>query len=147
MQIILKEDAGKLGKFGDIVRVKDGYARNYLIPRGIASEATPQNLKSLEHENLIREARKKKQKQSILNLADKISSISITIPMQAGEDERIFGSVTSGDIGEALSKEGIDIDRRKIELEEPLKKLGIYQVDVALDKDVSAKVKVWIVET
>jgi len=146
MQIILKEDVPKLGKFGDVVKVKDGYARNYLIPRGIASEATTQNLKALQHENRMREAKKEKQKKDLLGLVDRLETMSITIPMKAGEDEKLFGSVTAADIAEALSKEGVDIDRRKIDLDEPIRKLGIYQVPIVLDKDVSPKVKVWIVE-
>ena len=146
MRLILKEDVAKLGNFGDIVRVKDGYARNYLIPRGMAFEATPKNMKVLERENLMQEARKEKQKQGLIDLADRLKAMSITLPMQVGEDEKIFGSVTPADIAEALSKEGIEIDRRKIELEEPIRKLGIYQVPVALGKDVLSEVKVWIVE-
>jgi len=142
MQVILKEEIEKLGGVGDMVEVKRGYARNYLIPRDLAVEATPNNLKRFEHQKRIVASRLDKLKKASATLADKISEASVTLRHQVGEDEKIFGTVTNMEIAEALKAQGIEVDRRKISLAEPIKRLGEYTATVKLPGEVSAEVKV-----
>lgn len=145
MKIILRKDFEKLGKIGDVVEVKDGYARNYLIPKNIAYQATEGNMRALEEEKKQHAYRQQKEERNAQKVASKIESISVTIKAKVGEDEKLFGSVTSQSIAEALTEQGITIDKRSIELEEPLKALGIYTVPIKLHPKVTAKLKVWIV--
>lgn len=145
MKIILRKDFEKLGKIGDIIEVKDGYARNYLIPKNIAYQATEDNMRALEEEKKQQEYRARKEEINAQKVASKIESISVTIKAKVGEDEKLFGSVTSQSIAEALAEQGITIDKRNIELEEPLKSLGIYTIPIKLHPKVNAKLKVWIV--
>ncbi len=145
MKIILRKDFEKLGKIGDIIEVKDGYARNYLIPKNIAYQATEGNMRALEEEKKQQEYRARKEEINAQKVASKIESISVTIKAKVGEDEKLFGSVTSQSIAEALAEQGITIDKRNIELEEPLKSLGIYTIPIKLHPKVNAKLKVWIV--
>lgn len=145
MQVILKEDVKDLGKIGDIVEVKDGYARNYLIPRGLAIEANPKNIKALEHERRKIQEAAKKVRLSAEDLRSKISEKTIIIKAKAGEEDRLFGSVTAMDIADALKKEGIDIDKKKIIIEEPIKRLGDYVVTVKIHPEVSAQLNVQVV--
>lgn len=147
MQVILKRDIEKLGMAGDLVEVSNGYGRNYLLPRGLAIEATEKNIKAIEHEKRLIAERKKKEIINAEMLKKKISEISVTIPMQAGEEDKLFGSVTAIDIAEALAKEGISLDKRNIILEEPIKRLGIYTVDVKVHPEVKAELKVRIVKS
>lgn len=142
MQIILKEDVEKLGNIGDIVEVKRGYARNYLLPKDIAVEATAKNLNQLEHHKRVIAAKIKRIQKESETLADKIAQISVTLHHKAGEEDKLFGSVTSMEIADALKEQGIDIDKRKIVLDEPIKRLGEYEIAVKLSGGVSAKVKV-----
>lgn len=146
MQIILREDVPSLGKAGDLVKVANGYARNYLIPRMMAVEATPRNLKALEHEKLLIEHKKRRELKDSESLKEKIESISCTIGVKVGEDDKLFGSVTSMDIEEGLKREGVEIDRRKIELEEPIRTLGVYTVPIKIAPETQAKLKVWVVK-
>lgn len=146
MQIILREDVPSLGKAGDLVKVANGYARNYLIPRKMAVEATPRNLKALEHEKLLIEHKKRRELKDSESLKEKIESISCTIGVKVGEDDKLFGSVTSMDIEEGLKREGVEIDRRKIELEEPIRTLGVYTVPIKIAPETQAKLKVWVVK-
>lgn len=146
MQVILKKDVEKLGIAGNIIEVSNGYGRNFLLPNGLAVEASRKNLKTLEHEKRLIDDRKKRELKDAEALTKRISEISVTIPMQTGEEDKLFGSVTSMDISEALSKEGIQIDKRDILLEEPIKRLGIYPVNVKIHPDVTAEVKVWVVK-
>ncbi|MGB9715603.1 MAG: 50S ribosomal protein L9 [Thermodesulfovibrionales bacterium] len=146
MKVILKEDIKHLGRMGDIVNVAVGYARNYLIPKGLAVEANEKNIKSLEHEKRIIEEKAKKIRKTAQDIASRISSLTIFIKSKAGEEGKLFGSITSMDIADALKKEGIEIDKKKILLEEPLKRLGSYTVNVKLHADVSAPLNVQIVE-
>lgn len=146
MQIILREDVSSLGKAGDLVKVANGYARNYLIPRKMAVEATPRNLKALEHEKLLIEHKKRRELKDSESLKEKIESISCTIGVKVGEDDKLFGSVTSMDIEEGLKREGVEIDRRKIELEEPIRTLGVYTVPIKIAPETQAKLKVWVVK-
>ena len=146
MEIILRQNHDQLGKTGDIVKVKDGFARNYLIPKGIAYVATKESKKRLENELKLRNWHKEKEKRMAEELAKKLEKISCTIPVQVGEEDKLFGSVTSQNIAESLVSQGFEIDRRKIQLDEPIKSLGIYSVPIKLHPEVTATVKVWVVK-
>jgi len=146
MKIILKEDIKKIGKMGQIVDVADGYARNYLVPKGLAVEASTKNIRSLEHEKRIIQEKAKKLKDSAQDIASRISSMTLTIKAKAGEEEKLFGSVTTMDIAEALLNEGLDIDKKKISLEEPIKRLGSYSVQIKLHSDVSVPLNIQIIQ-
>ena len=146
MEIILKKDAPSLGKLGNVVKVADGYARNYLIPHGVGIEATPKNLKLLEKEIKIWQKRAEKQREEAQKLAQEIEQLSLSFARKAGEEDKIFGSVTSLDIEEKIKESGIQIDRKKIHLEEPIKALGIFTVPVKLHTEVTANLKVCVVK-
>lgn len=145
MQVILKDNVKDVGHIGDMVNVKDGFARNFLIPKGLAVEANPKNLKALEHEKRKIQELVKKAKSAAEDMAAKISGTSITIKAKSGEEDKLFGSVTAMDIAEALKKEGLDIDKKKIVLDEPIKRLGSYTVNVKIHQAVSAQVNVQVV--
>ena len=142
MKIIIKEDIENLGNMGDIVNVKDGYARNYLIPKNLAVEANPRNIKEFEHYRRIIQEKANTIKNSAQILADKLSSKPIFIKAKAGEKDKLFGSVTNIDIENALKVEGFEIDRKKILLEEPIKRLGEYTVSVKLHHEVKTSLTV-----
>jgi len=142
IKVILKEDVKGLGQMGSVVNVANGYGRNYLVPKNLAVEASPKNIKQFEHEKNIILKKAKLIVRSAEDLAKKISGITITIEAQSGEEDKLFGSVTSMDIAEALSKQGVEIDKRKIVLEEPIKRLGTFSVPVKIHQDVSANVTV-----
>lgn len=147
MKVILLEDVKKLGKKGDLVDVADGYARNYLFPRKLAREATEGGIKQLNQEKAALENKKRKELEQAKALAAKLSQMTVTLKVKSGEQGKLFGSVTSKDLSEALKEQhGIEVDRRKIELVEPIKSLGIYEIGVKLAPDVEAKLKVKIVE-
>lgn len=146
MNIILTEDVESLGSAGDLLKVKDGFARNYLIPGGKAMAATTQNVKMLEHQRQLVQAKLNKQKNEAQQLARRIEDVSCTVAKPVGEEDRIFGAVTAADIQDSLAHEGIVLDRKKILLEEPLKSLGIFTVPVKLHPDVTAQLKVWVVK-
>jgi large subunit ribosomal protein L9 len=145
MKVILRQDFEQLGKLGDVVEVKDGYARNYLIPRKIAYHATPSAIRILEEEKKQYARKLEKQKTGSEKLAAELEKISLTIQMKVGEDDKLFGSVTAQMIADGLQEKGITLDKRWIELEEPIKALGIYEVPVKLPGGVMAKVEVWVV--
>lgn len=145
MKVILRQDHETLGKVGDVIDVKDGYARNYLIPQRIAYPATAGSLKVLEEEKRQHEGRQKKELRLAEKLAGELEKVSITLQMKVGEDEKLFGAVTSQMIADALGEKGITVDKRIIELEEPIKALGIYTVPLKLYTNVTGKVKVWVV--
>ena len=142
MKLILKEDVENLGIIGAIVDVANGYGRNYLIPKNLAVEANPRNIKEFEHHKTSILFKARKVMTSAEDLASKISAMKITIEAQAGEEDKLFGSVTTKDIAEAISQQGIEVDKRKIHLDEPIKRLGEYEVSVKIHQDVSATVKV-----
>jgi large subunit ribosomal protein L9 len=142
MKVILKEDVKDLGVMGSIVDVANGYGRNYLIPRNLAAEANTRNIQQMEHDKGIILAKAKKIKTAADELADKVSLIKVTIEAKAGEEDKLFGSVTTKDIAEAVAEQGYDVDKRKIQLEEPIKRLGEYEVSIKLHHDVVASVKV-----
>jgi large subunit ribosomal protein L9 len=146
MEVILLEDVKNLGKGGEKVVVKDGYARNYLLPRKIALPATASGLKMLKEEERRKAVREVKLQREAEETAKTLNQISCTAEVEAGEDDRVFGAVTSGDIAELLKKQGYDIDRKKIVLDEPLRALGVYTIPVKLHTDVEARVKVWVVK-
>jgi large subunit ribosomal protein L9 len=146
MKVILIEDVKNVGSMGDIVDVKDGYARNFLFPKNLARIAVSSNLKIIEDikkKKLVAAAREKKEAEAI---KEKISAISCTIPVEAGEDDKLFGSVTSQDISRAFEVEGVMVEKRKIIMEEPIKKLGVYNIAIKLHPEVTAEVKVWVVK-
>ena len=144
-QIILTALVENLGAEGDTVTVADGYARNFLIPKGLAMPATPGNLRRVESLRKKREASLAAQLEGAKSTAQQLVKQSYTITAAAGEDGKLYGSVTSSDISEALKKEGIDVDRRKIMMEHPIHELGVYDIDVKLHSEVATKVKIWVV--
>jgi len=145
MNVILKEDVKNLGKMGDVVTVKEGYARNFLFPKGLAVEANEKNVKALEHTKRQILDRAKKIKTDAETMAAKFAGKTITITAKAGEEEKLFGSVTTADIAEALKKDGHEVDKKKIHLEEPIRRLGTYTVSVKVHQEVSADVTVQVV--
>ena len=147
MKVILIEDIPSLGKMGELVKVADGYGRNFLVPHGKAIRATAHNVKVLEHQTKQLKNKVDKIKRDAEKLARKIEAVSCTVAKPAGDEEKIFGSVTSMDIGESLKVEGIEVDRKNIILDEPIKTLGIYTVPIKLHPEVTAQLKVWVVKT
>ncbi|MGH7560594.1 MAG: 50S ribosomal protein L9 [Gemmatimonadales bacterium] len=145
MDVILREDVKSLGKAGQLVRVKPGYARNYLLPRGLAYEATEGNKKRIAAESRARETRASQDRTTAQALAAELGAVRVTIKAKAGEGDRLFGSVTAADVAEALAAAGHEIDRRKLELEHPIKQLGEHEVPIRLSADVHAVVRVTIV--
>jgi len=145
MKVILRKNYDQLGKIGDLVDVKDGYARNFLLPRQIAYIATKGNIRALEEEKQQMAKKEVKDLEAAKVVATELENVSITIPVKVGEEDKIFGSVTSQMIADALKEKSYDIDKRKIDLEEPIKALGIYSVNVKLHNDVTTVVKTWVV--
>jgi len=146
MKVVLKDDIKNVGKMGQIVDVADGYARNYLVPRGLAVEANTKNLKAVEHEKKIIQEKAKKIKNSAETLSDKVSTMTLMIKAKAGDEGKLFGAVTSMDIAELLKNEGIEIDKKKIFLDEPIKRLGSYSVNVKLHPEISTHLTIQVVE-
>ncbi len=145
MQVILREDIDKLGKIGDLVKVAPGYARNFLVPNNKAIEATPKNVHAMEHAKKMVADRMRKLKKEAAADADRIKALAITIKAKAGEEGKLFGSVTSMDIAEAMKAQGVVIDKRRIVLEEPIKRLGDHTITVKLHADVTAEFKLSVV--
>lgn len=145
MKVILRKNYDKLGKAGDIVDVKDGFARNFLFPRQVAYIATAGNIAALEEEKRQTSRKEAKALSGAQALSAELEKVSITIPVKVGEEDKIFGSVTNQMIADAIAEKGFEIDKRKIEITEPIKSLGIYNVNVKLHTDVNAVVKTWIV--
>lgn len=144
MKVILREDVPGLGDIGEIVDVKPGYGRNYLIPQGFAVVADPKNVRAIEHERKQIARRLEKLKAAAATLAEKLDDVSVTIPRKVGEQDKLFGSVNTRDIEEALHAEGLEVERRQIRLAEPIKSLGVYKVPVRLHPEVIPHVKVWV---
>jgi len=145
MKVILRKDFEALGNIGDVVDVKEGYARNFLIPRKIVYTALSGNLKALEDEKKSIARKSEKELHSAEKISAELEKVSVTIPVQVGEEDKIFGSVTTQMIADALVEKGFEIDKRKIEIDEPIKTLGIYNVNVKLHSKVSASIKAWVV--
>jgi len=145
MKVILRKNIETLGRIGDIVDVKEGYALNYLIPRKYAYAALKGNILALEEEKKQNEKVRLREISDAENLAAELNKVSISIPVQVGEEDKIFGTVTTQMIADSLKEKGFDIDKRKIELDEQIKALGIYSISVKLHQNVTATVKVWVV--
>jgi large subunit ribosomal protein L9 len=145
MKVILKEDIPNLGKAGQIVNVKDGYARNFLFPKGLALLADEKNMKLLEYQKKKIEEEAKKKRQDAQSIFERLSQVNLKISAKAGEDQKLFGSITSKDIANALEKEGFAIDKKQITVSEPIKRIGEYEVEVKLHENITAKVKVTII--
>ncbi len=146
MEVILLEDVPSLGKMGDIVKVADGYGRNFLIPKKKAVRATSKKLRALEHEKRLVQDRLEKSAKETEKLAQRLEDYSCTISKPVGESGKLFGAVTSMEIEQNLRENGFDIDRKSILLEEPIKSLGIYTVPVKVSHDITADLKVWVVK-
>ncbi len=145
MKIFLREDVKNLGKIGEIVNVSDGYARNFLFPKKLAVEANTKNIKEFEHQKRVIQEKVAKIREASKSVAEKLSALTLTIKAKAGEEDKLFGSVTNMDIAEALRAEGFDIDKKKITMEEPIKRLGLHSVEVKVHPEMSATVKVNVV--
>lgn len=146
MKVILKEDIASLGKCGEVVTVRGGYGRNYLLPRNLAIEATSGNLRAIDEVRDQKKLRDNKKKREAERVKDKLEKISCTAEVLVGEEDKVFGSVTSSTIADLLAEKGFDIDRRRVLLEEPLKALGVYTVPVKVESEVTANLKVWVVK-
>lgn len=146
MELILKAKVEGLGDRGDVVRVKNGYARNYLLPKNLAVPATAAYRKVLGEENRIRDIRDSKLKRNVEAIAERMKDLSCTIVVQAGEEDKLYGSVGAHDIAESIVKQGFDINHRQVALEEPIKKLGVYTVPIRLHREVEVPIKVWVVK-
>ncbi len=146
MEVILTRNVDNVGDEGAVVKVAAGFARNFLIPRGLAVPADDTHRRIMAEESKLVHVRDRKRRRAAETLAAKYQDVSVTISMQAGEDDKLFGSVTNRDIADALAAQGHDVDRRGIELEEPIKQLGVYSVPLRLHRDVRVAVKVWVVK-
>jgi large subunit ribosomal protein L9 len=145
MKVILNQDVSALGRIGEIVNVRNGYARNFLLPRGMAAVANEANEAALKHHRRILDKKKAQLLADAKTLAAQIEKTAVTVYKQTGEDERIFGSVTTAELEELLNQEGLKVSRRDISLVEDIKKVGVYHGQVKLHADVTAKFKVWVV--
>jgi large subunit ribosomal protein L9 len=145
MQIILTQDVENLGKAGELVSVRPGYGRNYLVPRGLAVSATVRNKNRLEHEKAQIERKVAKERATATEVAGKINAITLQLELLTGDEDKVFGSVTSRELSERLKKAGVDVDHRSIQLEAPIKALGKYETTVRLSAGVVATLKFWVV--
>ena len=145
MKVILKEDVRNIGTMGQILDVADGYARNFLVPKGLAVEANVKNIRALEHAKKTIQEKAKKIRGQAQDLSDKIANMTIVIKAKSGEEGKLFGSVTSMDIAEQMKNQGIAIDKKKIVIEEPIKRLGLYSVGIKLHSDVASQVTLQVI--
>ncbi|RLG12834.1 50S ribosomal protein L9 [Candidatus Pacearchaeota archaeon] len=146
MEVILRTDIPKLGKAGDIVKVKDGFARNYLIPKGFAIPANQKNIKALENQRRIILAKAERERKKAQSLAEKLETITLTVYRKIIEEDRIYGSVNVGDILNFLKEQGIELDKKQILLEEPIKTLGTFEIPIKLASDIVVNVKLEVLE-
>ena len=146
MDVILRQDVDKVGRSGDVVTVKDGFGRNFLLPRGLAYLATDGNRKRLAAEHAQKDKKYGAEVAAAREIAGKLESLSLTFTMKAGEGDKLFGSVTTADVAEKLKAEGFTVDKKAIELDEPLKALGVYKVAIRLHHDVKPDVRIWVVK-
>jgi large subunit ribosomal protein L9 len=146
MEIILRQAVENLGKPGDVVKVKAGYARNYLLPHGLAYEATPGNLKRIQQERDRLEAAENDRRTTAQGFAEKLEQVSLTFSARVGEEGKLFGSVTATDIAQQLETQGFHVEKRQIDLHEPIKALGVYRVPIRLHADVKPEVRVWVIK-
>ena len=146
MKVILREDVPEVGTVGQTVDVKDGYGRNFLIPRNLAIPATRASLKAIDEIEKQKQIQMKKRRRGAEIIKDKIEKLSLSAEVLVGEEDKVFGSVTSREIAGLLENEGVTIDRRAIDLEEPIKSLGVYTIPVKVDKGVTADLKLWVIK-
>jgi large subunit ribosomal protein L9 len=146
MEVILRQAVENLGQPGDLVKVSPGFARNYLLPRGIAFEATPGNVKRIARERERLEAAENQRKMSAQEYAKKLEEVSLTFSARVGEEGKLFGSVTAFDIHQQLEAQGFDLEKRQVELHDPIKTLGVYRVPIRLHPDVKPEIKVWVIK-
>ena len=146
MKVILKEDVKNIGSMGQIADVSDGFARNYLVPKGLAVEANVKNMRSLEHDKKVIQEKARKIKNSFQDLAERLANTAVVIKTKAGEEGKLFGSVTTMDIAEQLKNQGIEMDKKKISLDEPIKRLGTYAVNIRLHPEITAQVNIQVIE-
>jgi large subunit ribosomal protein L9 len=146
MEVILNQDVDKIGKAGQVVKVKDGFARNFLLPNKLALPVTPANLKQLEAQKRKKALDSEKATKEAESVKQKLEALSLTIPVLTQEDEKMYASITAQDLAAALKEEGIEIDKNSILLDQPITALGIYEIAIKLHPEISAKIKVWIVK-
>ncbi|MFQ5703971.1 MAG: 50S ribosomal protein L9 [Gemmatimonadales bacterium] len=146
MEVILRQTVDNVGLAGELVKVKNGYARNYLIPRGLAYAATPANRRRMEAEASRFTQQRETERAEADNLAEKLSGVSVEFVVKAGEGEKLFGSITSADIASSLAEKGFNVDKRSVALPEPIKMIGIYKVPIRLHPDVRPEIRVWVVK-
>ncbi len=146
MKVILREDVPDVGKAGQTIEVKSGFGRNYLLPRNLAIVATKANLQAIGELHKQSELRDRKLRRDAEKVKERIEKLSLSIEVLVGEEEKLFGSVTNGDIAELMVKEGVVVDKRSIELENPIKTLGVYTVPIKIEKDVTAELKLWVIK-
>ena len=146
MEIILRQAVENLGKPGDVVKVKAGYARNYLLPHGLAYEATPGNLKRIQQERDRLDAAENERRSAAQGFAEKLEQVSLTFSARVGDEGKLFGSVTGADIAQQLEQQGFHIEKRQIDLHEPIKALGVYRIPIRLHADVKPEIRVWVIK-
>jgi large subunit ribosomal protein L9 len=146
MEVILRQAIEKLGHPGDVVSVSPGYARNYLLPRGFAYEATPGNKKRIDQEKQRLDQAEEQRRSSAQGLAERLEAVSLTFSARVGDEGKLFGSVTNSDIAHELAAQGFEIEKRQIELHEPIRALGVYRVPIRLHADVHPEIKVWVIK-
>jgi large subunit ribosomal protein L9 len=146
MEVILRQAVESLGKPGDVVKVSNGYARNYLLPHGVAFEATPGNLKRIQQEKDRLEAAENERREAAQGLATKLEQVQLTFSARVGDEGKLFGSVTSADVAQQLESQGFHIEKRQIDLHEPIKALGVYRIPIRLHADVKPEIRVWVIK-
>jgi large subunit ribosomal protein L9 len=146
MEIILRQSIENLGKPGDIVKVSPGYARNYLLPRGLAYEATSGNRKRIAMEKARLEAAEGERIKTAQTLAERLETVQLTFSARVGEEEKLFGSVTTSDIAQQLQAQGFEIEKKQIDLHEPIKTLGVYKIPIRLHAEVKPEIRVWVIK-
>ncbi len=146
MELLLKKNVDKLGRIGDVVKVKDGYARNYLLPKGLATTVSPANLKQIEKEKIKMELQLKEERERLQGILEKISTASCSISARANEEGRLFGSVTAAQIADALAKEGYPVDKEMVKLDGPIKACGVFDVTISLNMELQTRCKVSVVK-
>jgi large subunit ribosomal protein L9 len=146
MEVILRQAVESLGKPGDVVKVSNGYARNYLLPHGVAFEATPGNLKRIQLERDRLEAAENERREAAQAQATKLEQVQLTFSARVGDEGKLFGSVTSADVAQQLEAQGFHIEKRQIDLHEPIKALGVYRIPIRLHADVKPEIRVWVIK-
>jgi large subunit ribosomal protein L9 len=147
MEVILRQAVENLGKPGEVVKVSNGYARNYLLPHGVAFAATPGNLKRIQQERNRLEAAENERRGAAQGLAEKLEQVQLTFSARVGEEGKLFGSVTSADVAQQLEAQGFHIEKRQIDLHEPIKALGVYRIPIRLHADVKPEIRVWVIKS